>query len=79
MRHIAAAIAKIENPTMRNAAAMGIFGKSATEIVPMIRGDIKGLIGEAKSLGVVMSSADVDAAAKLGDAMDKLGAVVNGL
>ncbi len=76
---IANAIADIEEPTMRNAAAMGVFGKSATDIVPMISGDIDALIDEAHALGVVMSDEDVSAAATLGDAFDKIGVVFSGV
>lgn len=73
---ISGAIAKIEDPTMRNAAALGVFGKSATGIIPMITGDLGAMISEANQLGVVMSDEDVSAADALGDAMDKVSMVV---
>ncbi len=72
---LANAIAKIDEPTLRNATAMAVFGKSATDIVPMISGDIDNLIDEAHNLGVVMSNEDVAAAAQLGDSFDKIGVV----
>lgn len=73
---ISGAIARIEDPTMRNAAALGVFGKSATGIIPMITGDMGAMIAEAEQLGVVMSNEDVSAADALGDAMDKVSMVV---
>lgn len=66
------AISKIEDPTMRNAAAMGVFGKSATSIMPMLTGGLSDMISEAQELGLVMSNEDVAAADALGDAMDKI-------
>lgn len=68
---IAKEIGKIENPTTRAAAAMEIFGKSGTMILPMIEG-IEALSKEAESLGIVPLDKDVKAAAALGDAFDRL-------
>lgn len=65
-------IAKIDDPTMRAAAAMEIFGKSATSILPLITSDITATIAEAKRLGIVMSDADASAADDLGDSIDGL-------
>lgn len=69
---IAAEIAKIDDPTLRASAAMEIFGKSATRILPLIQSDIVGTIAEAKRLGLVMSVDDANAADALGDAIDTL-------
>lgn len=68
---IAKEIGKIENPTSRAAAAMEIFGKSGTMILPMIEG-LESLSKEAESLGIVPLDEDVKAAAALGDAFNRL-------
>lgn len=84
MRMIADELAKIENPGDRAAAAMGIFGKSGANLLPMLQQGAKGidmLVAEADALGVVMSGKDANAAAVLGDAIDKMsisaGSLVN--
>ena len=81
---VADEIAKIENPADRAAAAMGIFGKSGANLFPMLQQGAKGidmLVAEADALGVVMSGEDANAAAVLGDAIDKMsisaGSLVN--
>ncbi len=84
MRMIADEIAKIENPADRAAASMGIFGKSGANLLPMLQQGAKGidmLVAEADALGVVMSGEDANAAAVLGDSIDKMtisaGSLVN--
>jgi hypothetical protein len=76
---IAGKLSTIKDPTMQAAAAMGVFGKSATAILPMINSDIGALIGEANALGLVMSDDDVAAADALGDSIDKLKSVFSGI
>ncbi len=73
---IAAAIAKIPDPTQRAARAMEIFGRSGTKLLPLITSDIQGLRDEAKSLGITLSTDDANAAAELGDAMNRVGRTV---
>jgi hypothetical protein len=75
---IAAAVGAIENPTQRAAMAMQIFGKSGTELLPLMRSNIKELIDEAEKLGLVMSGKNASAAAMLGDAIDKATDVIQG-
>lgn len=69
---ISAAIAKIDDPTLRASKAMEFFGKSATQILPLITSDISATIAEARKLGAVMSDEDAAAADALGDAIDSL-------
>ena len=74
-RLIADGISKIEDPAKKSAAAMEIFGKSGANLVPLMNGGadgIRALEEEARGLGLVMSTKDAQAAAVLGDAMDKL-------
>lgn len=73
---IAAAVGRIENPTQRAAMAMQLFGKSGTELLPLMRSNIKELTDEAARLGLVMSGENASAAAALGDAIDKMGDVI---
>lgn len=76
---LAQAIGGIQDPTQRAAMAMQLFGKSGTELLPLMRGDIRALTNEAKSLGLVMSGESAEAAAALGDAFDKVSDVLGGL
>lgn len=72
---IAEAMAGLTSPAEKTAAAMAIFGKSGTALVPMLaegRDGIEALRQEARDLGV---SLDNEAAAKAGafnDALDKV-------
>lgn len=75
---IAAAVGAIENPTQRAAMAMQIFGKSGTDLLPLMRSNIKELTDEAEKLGLVMSGKNASAAAALGDAIDKASDVIQG-
>lgn len=72
-KEISSAIAKIPNPTARAGAAMMIFGKSGTALLPMIE-ELDTLTGQAKEFGLVMSTEAADAADTLGDSMDLLAA-----
>src|SRR5262245_17507916 len=68
-------ISQIANPTERAAAAMAIFGKSGTQLLPMFEGGIAGLTAmeeRARALGLEMSGKDAAAADSLGDALDAL-------
>jgi TP901 family phage tail tape measure protein len=75
---IASAVGQIENPTQRAAMAMQIFGKSGTELLPLMRSNIKELTDEAEKLGLVMSGKNASAAAALGDALDKATDTIQG-
>ncbi len=75
---IAAALARIENPTERAAAAMGVLGKSGTTLLPMV-GDLAALRAEARRLGVVMSGGQAKLADDLGDAFDRVKASLQGV
>jgi hypothetical protein len=70
---MAKAIASIQDPTAKAGAAMQVFGKSGTKIIPLID-DLDALSRQARELGLVMSTQDAAAADALGDAMDTVGA-----
>lgn len=75
---IAAAVQTIADPTRRAAAAMQVFGKSGTALLPMIA-DLGVLRAEARRLGVTMSDEQAAAANDLGDAFDRIRAAIRGV
>lgn len=75
---IAAAVQTIRDPTRRAAAAMQVFGKSGTALLPMIA-DLGVLRAEARRLGVTMSDEQAAAANDLGDAFDRIRAAIRGV
>lgn len=72
---LADAVARIKDPTMRANAAMKLFGKAGTELLPML-GNIRALRQEAQRLGLTMSTADAKAAADLTDAWGRLNSTI---
>lgn len=68
---IASRLAAIKDPTQQAAAAMEIFGKTGTKLLPMIS-DLKALRERAQELGLVMSGENAAAADALGDALNDL-------
>jgi hypothetical protein len=78
----AAALAAIEDPAKRAAAAQAIYGESAAKLMPLLAAGPEGMAAmraEAEALGVVLSDEDVAAADAFGDSMDMLIGVVRGL
>jgi hypothetical protein len=76
LKKVLTAIAAIPDPTKRAAAAIDIFGKSGTDLLPMLEGGAAGLqkmIDRAHELGLVFSPDTVKAAADLKDSFDALG------
>jgi len=72
-------ISKVEDPTRRAAIAMSIFGKSGTELIPLMAqgaAGIEELQAQARRLGLTMSGEDAAAAEELNDALDQLWRVV---
>ena len=72
---VAARIAAIEDPSKRAEAAMKAWGKSGTALLPMIT-DLRALQEEARNAGLVMSDEAASRADALGDAFDKLLAIM---
>ena len=65
----------LEDPTLRAAAAMDVFGRGATELLPLIAGGAAGIAAlraEAQRLGVTMTAQDAQAAADLTDALNRV-------
>ncbi len=72
---MADALAKIDNPAQRSAAALDLMGKSGTKLIPMLADGSAGLeemMMAADKFGATMSNADAAAADELGDALDNL-------
>ncbi len=77
---LADAIAGISDPSQQAAAAMSVFGKSAGEILPVLKlgsQGIQALENDAKSLGLVMTGQTAQAAAEADDAIQTLLATVD--
>lgn len=76
------ALGNVANETERDALAMKLFGKSATELNPLIEGGIDTLdemSKKANSLGLILSQDALDGANKFNDALDKIKANGKGL
>src|SRR5690606_36333090 len=77
---LAERISQIEDPTLKAALAMGIFGRSGTQLLPLFASGARGiemLQAEARRLGLTMSGEDAKAAEEFSDALDRLWQVVN--
>lgn len=82
MLRIADGLNSIEDPAKKTAAALSVFGKSGTKLLPMLEGGAAGLGAlrqEARDAGVVMSTEMAQSAAVLDDGFDKLWRTVGGL
>lgn len=72
---IADRMAQITDPTLKTATAMAIFGKSGTQLLPMLSSGAKGieeLQQQARDLGLTMATEDAQAAEAFGDRIDVL-------
>jgi hypothetical protein len=79
---IADRIAAITDPTVRAAAAMELFGRSGTSLIPLLSGGARGIEAlqeQARRLGLTMSTEDAKAAEAFGDAIDALSKTVKRL
>lgn len=75
-------ISRIKNPTLQAQAAVKIFGKSATELLPLLRSGNKGIqemADEARRLGVVIEDGAVQQGEEFGDVLDKLSYAFKGV
>ena len=82
MQRIADGLAAISDPAKRTSAAMDIFGRSGTALLPMMARGSAGMEAyaeEAERLGLIMSSEDAAAADALGDATDRLWGSLRGV
>lgn len=68
-------ISKIQDPAIRAATAMELFGKTGTSLLPMMQDGAKGIEAlkqQARDLGLVISTEDAKAAETFGDTLDDL-------
>jgi len=76
------ALGKVTNETERDALAMQIFGKSATELNPLIKAgstELSRLAQEAHQVGAIVSNEGVSALGQFDDNMETLKASTQGL
>ena len=76
------ALGNVANETERDALAMKLFGKSATDLNPLIEGGIDTLAQmseEANNLGLILSQDALDGANKFNDQIDMLKAKGKGV
>jgi len=74
-RQLADRLDRIEDPSRKAALAMTIFGRSGTELLPMLEGGAAALDAyekHARTLGLIMSTEDAAAADVFGDALADL-------
>ena len=79
-RQLADRLDRIEDPSRKAAIAMTIFGRSGTELLPMLEGGAAALDAyekHARDLGLIMSTEDAAAADVFGDALSDLWKVQN--
>ncbi|MBP9032321.1 MAG: phage tail tape measure protein [Pseudomonadales bacterium] len=72
---IADRLSKVQDPTLRAALAMEVFGKSGTRLLPLLADGAKGLEEyqrRARELGLTVSSETAKDAAALADTLDTL-------
>jgi hypothetical protein len=72
---IADRLDQVRDPALRAAVAMEIFGKSGTNLLPMMQGGAAGvqaLRDAARSMGLTMTTESAAAADALGDSLDAL-------
>jgi len=81
-RRFMEAIAAIEDPTIKAALAVDVFGRSGTDLLPLLAEGADGLkllYQEAEQAGVVFDQVAADKAAKFSDAITNLKARFDGL
>ncbi len=76
---IADKLGQVQDATTRAALAMEVFGRSGTELLPLIEADMARLQARARALGLTIATEDATAAEKLKDAFTDLRAVVKRL
>lgn len=75
LEKMADGLAKIKDPAARTAAAVAIFGKAGAELIPLLSQGSAGIEkfrAEARSLGLVLDTGAIQAAAELDDKLQTL-------
>ena len=76
---VAEELSKIADPTERAAAAMKVFGRSGTSMLPMIENGLAAAKAEAESLGLILSTKDARAAHELEKSWTRLSRGIRGI
>lgn len=72
-------LSQIQDPAIRAATAMEVFGKTGTSLLPLMQDGAKGITAlrqQARDLGLVISTEDAKAAETFGDTLDDLWKVI---
>jgi len=72
-------LSKVENPALRAALAMDVFGKAGTKLLPLMNdgaAGIEALQEKARKLGLTISTEDALAAEEFGDTLDVVWKVI---
>ena len=75
-------LASIEDPALKSGAALAIFGKSGTDLLPMLDGGVEGMKAlkeEATKAGVVFTDEGAAKADKFGDSLHTLQVAFTGI
>ena len=76
---LADGVAAVNDPTLRSAKAMELFGKAGAKLMPLLAQGSKGikaLMGQGKGLGLGVKKEDAEAADALSDAYHRLASVM---
>jgi hypothetical protein len=76
---LAERLSQIQDPAIRAATAMEVFGKTGTSLLPLMQDGAKGIAAlrqQARDLGLVISTEDAKAAETFGDTLDDLWKVI---
>lgn len=79
---IADRLSKIDDPSLKAAKALEIFGKSGQRLIPLLSGGsaaIKNLVKEAGELGIIITPEEAKKAADLTDGLNRLSRAWKGL
>ena len=82
MRETAEALSKMENPTLKTAYAMAIFGRSGAQMLPMFKDGAAGideLTKRAEELGLVWSKTAAEDAERYNDALNDVKLALGGV
>lgn len=72
-------LSRIQDPAVRAATAMEVFGKTGTSLLPLVRDGAKGIAAlrqQARDLGLVISTEDAQAAEEFSDRLSDLWRVI---
>ncbi len=76
---VASAINQVADQNTKAAAAMTLFGRSGTQLLPMLSGDLETLKAKAHELGIVFTADTAKQAAALNDTFKELQTSIQGI